>query len=381
MNTETVELIQKAAERIEAVEAEQTALKAEVARQVQNLTAAFIEGAQKSPGGVPAAPAPKLATAIKSAVSSDAVRRFAAGESITSGKVAVAVALKSILTSLQNSPLTEPAGVDITRQDLGMQLQVRRQTRVFESLPTVQATSNRIGFNRLSFAGGPTQNDADYQGVEGAEKAEQSMVAEWIEAPIVTVAAHSTFSTQVLSDAPQLERAVDALLRYSLLDFVDRQILNGPGGAQEMDGLLTQAPAFAVSSSDPTPPVDRIGAAAAALSALGYAPNVVYLSHADWFKFMSERTQDGEYIGGGWANPNAPTIYGLTAIPTASIADGTALVLDTGVAQLAVRETPTVEFSREHNGNFTKNLVTVLVEARMGLLVNDPNGMRTVDVS
>jgi HK97 family phage major capsid protein len=376
MSNEIAELIQKSSERVERLESEHSALKSEMAAKIAGLTTTFIEAAQQSPGGVPAAPAPRLASAVKSALNSDAVRRFAAGESITSGKVELAVGLKS-LTSLQNSPLSEPAGVDITRDDRGVMLQTLKPTRVFESLPVIPTNSNAVGFNKIGFASGT--NSAGYQDGEGEEKTEQELVAEWIDAPVCTVAVHSTLSVQVLDDAAQLQNAVSNLLRYGLTEKVDRELLSGPGTARTMNGLLTQASAFVAASSD-QPAADKIGNAAALLAGLGYAPQIVYLNPADWFAIQSERDAEGRYVANGWANPNGPSIYGLQAIATASIPPGEALVLDPSIATMALRSGPTVEFSREHNGNFTKNLVTILAEIRAALLVMDPAGMLKIDL-
>ena len=316
-----------------------------------------------------------IKTALAAAMKGESFKSFREGKAISSGPMPIEV---KALTSLQGDPSTEPAGVDVTRVDLGLQTQVFKPIRVMETLPQRPISGgNTIGFNKISFVGGT--NDADYQDGEGEEKADQDLVAQWIEAPIVTIAVHTTLSKQVLDDESQLMRAVENLLRYGLAEKVDRELLSGPGTARTIDGMITQASPFVAEST--AAPADRIGGASAYLAGQGYAPQVVYLHPMDWFAIASERTSEGnEYVAGGWNTPVAPSIYGLRAIPTPSITQGTALVVDPSVAEIGMRQSAEVTISREHNGNLTKNLVTILAELRLGLLVMDTGGMLTVNL-
>lgn len=356
----------------ERMAAEQKRVDAKLAE----LTAAIIDTSQGStfvPRGM--ATGSTIKTAMKTAMNTDAFRAFSEGKAISSGPMAVEV---KALTSLQGNTDSDPTGVDVTRVDLGVQTQVFKPIRVMETIPQRSITTgNTIGFNKISFVAGT--NDADYQDGEGEEKAEQDLVALWIEAPIATVAVHTTLSKQVLDDQDQLARAVEGLLRYGLAEKVDRELLNGVGGARKIDGLITQASPFVADSS--IAPADRIGAAAAFLAGAGYAPGVVYLHPQDWFAIASERTAEGEYVVAGWNTPAAPSIYTLRAIATPSIAQGTALVIDPSVAEIGMRQSAEITMSREHNGNLTKNLVTILAELRLGLLVMDTGGLLTVDLT
>lgn len=316
-----------------------------------------------------------IKAAIGKALGSEGFKRFAEGNP-TSGPIELGIDVK-LLTSLQGNTGSDPAGVNVTRTDMGTGTQAFRPTRVLETLTQRTVTGNTVGFNRIDFASGV--NDANYQDGEGEEKAEQDLLDAYIEAPVVTIAVHTTLSKQVLDDQLGLMMAVESLLRYGLAEKTDRELLNGIGGDRKINGLVTQAEAFVADSG--TAPADRIGAASAYLQAEGYNPGVVFLNPQDWFAIASERTTDEEYVAAGWTAPASPTIYGLTAIATPSIAIGTALVMDPQVAMVGLRQNPTVEMSREHNGAFTKNLVTVLAELRLALLVMDAKGMVTVGLS
>ena len=183
-----------------------------------------------------------------------------------------------------------------------------------------------------------------------------------------------------MADEAGLATEVDRLLRFGLADKLDRELVNGDGSAFNLSGLLTEATTHTPASGATA--ADIIGAAASDLAADGYAPGVVFLNPSDWFTIQSERVSGtDEYVAGGWRNVAPPSIYGLRVVQTSSIAAGTALVIDPGVVELCVRQQPTVEMSREHNQNLTKNLVTILAELRVGLLVKDGSGMLKMNIA
>lgn len=312
--------------------------------------------------------------AIKSAMNTDGFRTFRGG-AMTSGPMSLGLELKA-LTSLQGSPETPQVGYDVQPDNIGVQTQVMRPLSILSVLQTRATTSNTIGYNRISFAGSAM---AGYQEGEGTEKTEAELASAWNEAPVQTIAVHTTLSKQVLDDEPQLAQAVENLLRYGLANKVDAELMNGDGAQFHIEGLLTQATAATATA---TAAADRIGQVSSAMQATGYSPSVVFVNPADWFTISSERAEgDGHYVAGGWNAPASPNIYGLRVVPSAVVPIGEALVMDPAVAMVAVRQQPTVEMTREHNGNFTKNLVTILAETRLGLVVTDPAGLRSVSLT
>ncbi len=365
------EAVQKTREEIEAIKASVAEVNAALIDMAQSSTAHRMQPGFAAPAGVQGS--------VTKAMKSDAFKAFAAKQSQSTGSIELDIDMRKALTSLQGAATPSDGGVDVTRLDIGARSQVLRPLRVFETLPVrALGSGNTFGFNKLSLPGG--SSTADYQEHEGDEKAAQALESEWIDAPIVTIAAHTTVSTQVLEDEIGLSNLVDGLLRYAVADKIDRELLNGSGVGLTINGLVTQASPYIVSDLS-TAPADRIGSARAFLQSVGYNPTLVYLHPNDWFAIASERASDGQYVVAGWNTPASPSIYNMQAIPTPSIAQGTALVLDPNIAVQGIRMNPTVEMSRHHNGNFTKNMVTVLAEQRLGLLVMDQAGMVTIDLA
>lgn len=315
------------------------------------------------------------AEAIAKALNADRFKEFAAGKLPNSGKIELDIGLKA-LTSLQGSPATPPAGYDVQRDTMAIQTPVQQRLRVLDTLPQRDTTSNKVGFPLLDFS--ETSGGADYQNGEGTQKAEADFMSDWAEASIATIAVHTEASKQVLDDVEGLVEAVQLLLRYKLANKTDIELMSGDGAKFHIEGLRTQATAFTGTAATG---VDRIGKAGAVLASQGYQPNIVYVNPLDYFDFSSERSEgDGQYVAGGWSRPANSPIYNLTPIQTMAVPVGEALVLDTAVTKVLMRELPSITFGWV-NDQMTRNMITILAELRLGLLVQDRKGLLKVDLT
>ncbi|PZP59716.1 MAG: phage major capsid protein [Pseudoxanthomonas spadix] len=312
---------------------------------------------------------------ITKALDSEQFKQFSAGKLQTSGKIELELSLKA-LTSLQGSTASPQVGYDVQRDNLDIQLPVQQRLRILDVLPQRDTTANKVGFPLLDFS---EDSAADYQAGEGAPKAEADLIADWDEASIATIAVHTTASKQVLDDVQGLVEAVQLLLRYKLANKTDIELMTGNGAQFHIKGLLTQATAFTGGSTNK--PVDRIGRAAAMLASQGYSPNVVFINPLDYFDFASERSAgDGQYVAGGWSRPTNSPIYELTPVRTMAVPVGQSLVTDTAVLKVLMRERPNIQFGWV-NDQFTRNLVTILAELRLGLLALDPKALLKVSLA
>ncbi|HBS57565.1 MAG TPA: hypothetical protein DEA38_17810 [Stenotrophomonas sp.] len=312
-----------------------------------------------------------VSDAITKALKDEQFQQFSAGKLQSSGKLELDIGLKA-LTSLQGSPETPQAGFDVQTDVMPIQTSVQQRLRVLDVLPQRDTTSNKVGYPLLDFSEG----DADYQEGEGTRKAEAKFKAEWDEASIATIAVHTEVSKQVMDDVAGLSETIQLLLRYKLTSKSDIELMSGDGAQFHIKGLLTQAATFAGGTGKA---VDHIGRAGALLSSQGYQPNIVFVNPLDYFDFSSERATDGQYIAGGWSRPTNSPIYNLTPVQTMAVPVGQALVLDTNVTKVLMRERPSITFGWV-NDQMVRNLITILAELRLGLLVLDRKGMLKVDL-
>jgi len=285
--------------------------------------------------------------------------------------IAGLVAARKSLISIQGAEVTTGQyNVQAQRLEGLFNLPVRPLS-LLDVLPRIPVSSNAVEFVQLtdSFA-----HAAALQVYEGDTKAEQSVPTQTGTAKIATIAAWVKASKQLLSDVPMLQRQVADLLGNGVLAKFESELIGGTG---DIAGLVPNGTTITATGQ----PADRISDAASQLIASGWNPGLVVMNPADWHTIRSERSAtEGLYIAGTWAQPAAPSIWGLPVVLTPSIAVDKVLVLDPSQVALLDREGVSVEASRETGTNFTTNMVTILGEMRAGLAIFAPRAVGVVDL-
>lgn len=251
---------------------------------------------------------------------------------------------------------------------------VRRLT-LLEALPSRPTTRDAVEFVRITASG-----DADVQAVEGAEKANIDLDGELVRAEIITVAGLTTASKQVLADHDQLAGVVDRVLRGKVGTKIEAELVNGNGTPGHMEGLLEQAvTSVPVIASEPA---DIVGEVLAGMRDDGYHASFIVMNPLDWHELQIQRTTPGgEYLFGSPAAPIPATLWNTPVVLCSALPRGTGVAVDTSCATVLDRQQVTIEASEHHGTNFTKNLVTIRAEARIGLEVSDQWGVRKFDLS
>jgi len=222
---------------------------------------------------------------------------------------------------------------------------------------------------------------------EATAKPESELLLASIVEPVRKYAHFVTASKEALEDIPMIRSYIDGRLRYGLALNIDYALINGSTTPPNLVGILNRpglSPAITQGASESV--VDAILRQAAALQAAsGVPPDGVVINPADWTKVLMAKDQSGQYYGNGpfqAPTPNGPMLWGdLTVAATPSIAAGTILVGAFGnsiAAQLLWRETMAFSFSNSHNDYFVRNLVALLIEARLALVVSLPEAFGVV---
>lgn len=245
--------------------------------------------------------------------------------------------------------------------------------RLLDALPVRRTSRDAVEFIQVEATG-----DAEVQSSEGAEKAEVNFDGELETAPIVTIAGHTTASTQVLADHEGLQALINNTLSRKTLLKLENQIVNGSGVGQNINGLVQQA--SALSPVYASTPADVVGEALVRMADAGFAPTLVVMNPLDWYRILLTRNKDDEYIFGSPTNPVPPALWNTVVVRTPALAEGTGLTIDTAFVTVLDREQVSIAASRHHNDNFTRNLVTILAELRAGLEVTNQNAVRKFDL-
>jgi HK97 family phage major capsid protein len=211
---------------------------------------------------------------------------------------------------------------------------------------------------------------------EGGLKPESTLTFEAVTKALAKVATWLPVSEEMLADVPQIESYIDARLMLFVAIRMDDQVLNGSGVAPNMLGILAtpglSGPvAVGVGESN----ADALfRAAMTVLATSGFMPDAFVLHPADWASSVLSKDESGRYLGPGlFAGIPSPALWGLPAVPTPAIAQGTGLTgaFKTG-GQFWKRNEITVQASNSHADFFIKNLVAIRAEQRALLTLYRP---------
>lgn len=281
-------------------------------------------------------------------------------------KGSFSIGVQSALTNTNMDGVSEPTRVPGVAQPPEQRMVVR------DLLNWGRTQSNSIEYVRET---GFT-NNADVVAENPTDpKPESDLSFEMDSAPVATIAHWIQASKQVLSDVSMLQAYIDGRLRYGLRLKEEAQLLKGSGTGLNIDGLFTQASAYAnpgVTITDETA-IDRLRIAMLQVQLAEYPADGLVLNPIDWATIELTKDTQSRYL---FANPQGlagPNLWGMPVVTTQSLDPSEFL---TGSFQLGAqgwdREDASVIISTEDRDNFVKNMVTILAEERIALTVYRP---------
>jgi HK97 family phage major capsid protein len=243
---------------------------------------------------------------------------------------------------------------------------------VRQVLPSIGVSTNMVNALREE-----SWNNSARPVTQGTAKPESDITFEQYNVPVETVAHWIKVSNQLLADAPAIAAYIDTRARDGLAQEVDRQLLNGNGSTPNLSGLTDAGNFTAYSAVSDDLLVDAINRAKYQLWAIGRTPDTVIVNPADWGAM--ERTREGSgtgmYLYGMPGTFAGVSPFGVRVVLSANMAPGKFLIGQlNGSAVVYNRQGATVELGYI-NDDFTKNLVTIRVEERLGLGVERPTGI------
>lgn len=210
---------------------------------------------------------------------------------------------------------------------------------------------------------------------EGSAKTEVTMQFENHSAIIEKITAWVPATDEILTDAPTLRGYIDTRLAYMLSIREDDQIVNGNGTSPQITGVET----VSNTQTQSTPTGDFpgiIGNSIAKVENVYGEPNAVIANPLDYWAAVIKRWSTSPDNSG---NGNAPAAeagitWGLPAVRTRAVASGKAYVGDFRIgATLFDRQQTTIRVGDQHSDYFTRNLVVVLAEKRIGIAWHRPD--------
>lgn len=250
----------------------------------------------------------------------------------------------------------------------------QRQLRVRDLLSWGTTTSDSISYVRET---GFTNAAAPVRENPTSTKPKSVLSFEMKNAPIATIAHWVPASRQVLSDLGQMAAYIDGRLRYGLDLEEEDQLLKGSGTGLDLDGIFTQAanyskPAGATAAAQS--PIDVLRLALLQAELADYTADGIVVSPTSWANIeLTKETSTAAYI---FANPqaaNSQMLWGRNVVSSGALGTNEFLVGNFALgAQGWDRQQTVVGIAEQHEDFFTKNMVAILAEKRIGLTVYRP---------
>jgi HK97 family phage major capsid protein len=198
------------------------------------------------------------------------------------------------------------------------------------------------------------------------------------------VAAYIKVSKEMLADLAFVRSEINTELMEAIEQNIDYSLVNGAGG-NDLNGLLAVAPNFAPGTFAGTIPganiMDLIRIAKAQIEAANFVPTHVVLNPEDVAKIELTKTSTGEYTYPAFWDANM-RVAGLVVVSSNNITAGTMIVGDFTKFNIKFREDMNMSVGYE-NDDFTRNMVTILCEARLVSYIkgNDVNAFVQSDIA
>lgn len=227
-----------------------------------------------------------------------------------------------------------------------------------------------------------SEGDFEVQVNQGDLKAQLEEKFEMQNAIAYTIAGFYVISKQSIADIPWLLDSILAKGTERYYKAEDRKMFYGSGN-NDIKGLKNIIPAF---NGEMPNMYEALLNATFALIDTDYDANGIVLRPMNYANLLKYKTTTGEYNSPMLFMPNQQfpmSIAGVPLIMSTAVNMNDSFVGDWSAQNLRmlIREGLNIEFAYQDADNFKRNLVTVRIESRVGLEVDEPDALRSVDLS
>jgi len=214
-------------------------------------------------------------------------------------------------------------------------------------------------------------------------KPESALTFEPYNVPVETIAHFIKVSNQLLADAPAVSAYIDTRLRDGLAQRVERQLLLGTGTTPQIKGLTIAGNFVAFTATTGANLVESINKAKYNRWAVGEVVDTVIVNPADWaaMEVLREGAGTGAYLYGNPGTVAGSSPFGVDVVMSQYMPAGKFLIGSLrSSATIYQRQGATVEMGYIDD-DFTRNMVTIRAEERLGLAVDRPMGLMFGDIT
>ena len=203
---------------------------------------------------------------------------------------------------------------------------------------------------------------------EGAAKSQADFDLVVASANVKKVTAYIKVTKEMLDDVELMRSEIDQELTELIQLKIDDQLLNGDGLTVNLVGINQNATTYAAGAfalAIPTPNnFDVLRTAINQVRVNLFEPNYIIMHPTDVTAMDLAKGTDGHYILPPFASNDGTVISGIRVVANTGVTIDNFLVGDFSKAGVRFKEGLTINVGYE-NDDFTKNLVTILAEARL----------------
>jgi HK97 family phage major capsid protein len=189
---------------------------------------------------------------------------------------------------------------------------------------------------------------------------------EEVSSEVKKIAGSIKVSKEMLADLAFVRSEINTVLMEQIEQSVDFSMIQGAGGS-DLNGLIGNIPVFNAGTFAGTiigaNIIDVIQVAKAQIQTQNFMPTHVVMNPEDKAKFELTKTSTGEYTYPMFFT-GAENVAGLIVVASNNITAGTIIVGDFSKLIVKVREAANLTVGYE-NDDFTRNMVTIIAEARL----------------
>lgn len=203
---------------------------------------------------------------------------------------------------------------------------------------------------------------------EGAAKSQADFDLVVASANVKKVTAYIKITKEMLDDVELMRSEIDQELTELINLKIDDQLLNGTGLAVNLTGIVTNATAWAAGDfalAIPTPTKwDVLRTAINQVRVNLFEPTYIVMHPTDVTSMELSKDSTGQYIMPPFAAVDGSIVSGIRVVANTGVTIDKFLVGDFQKSGVRFKEGLTINVGYE-NDDFTKNLVTILAEARL----------------
>lgn len=273
----------------------------------------------------------------------------------------VQITLKAAGTMAESTNIT--GQVPQAQRDAGITRIVRRNPFILELVNVGTIMSNVWEWVEQKNADGGSAMTA-----EGAAKSQADFDLVVASANVKKVTAYIKITKEMLDDVELMRSEIDQELIELINLKIDEQLLSGSGLTVNLSGITTTATAWAAGAfalAIPTPTKwDVLRTAINQVRVNLFEPNYIVMHPTDVASMELSKATDGQYILPPFAASDGTVISGIRVVANTGVTIDKFLVGDFSKYGVRFKEGVTINVGYE-NDDFTKNLVTILAEARL----------------